>query len=60
METFITDALTVAKSKKIAGKEVTPFLLKSISEKTGGESLEANIALVKNNAKLGAQIAKFI
>ena len=32
-------------------------LLKTIAEKTGGESLTANIALVKNNAKLGALIA---
>ena len=41
----------------IHGKDETPFLLKRIVELTGGESLEANIHLVLNNAKLGAQIA---
>lgn len=41
----------------IRGKDETPFLLKRIVELTGGESLEANIKLVLNNAKLGAQIA---
>ena len=43
---------------KITGKECTPFLLKRIVELTKGESLEANIALVLNNARLGALIAK--
>ena len=46
-----------AKENKITGKEVTPFLLQYISEHTKGESLEANIALIKNNAKLGAELA---
>lgn len=41
----------------IRGKDETPFLLKRIVELTGGESLEANIKLILNNAKLGAQIA---
>ncbi len=41
----------------IHGKDETPFLLKRIVELTGGESLEANIHLVLNNAKLGTQIA---
>lgn len=41
----------------IHGKDETPFLLRRIVELTGGESLEANIHLVLNNAKLGAQIA---
>jgi pseudouridylate synthase len=57
MELHIQQALTAAKEKKISGKEVTPFLLKWISEHTNGESLEANIALIKHNAKLGAEIA---
>lgn len=42
----------------IAGKDTTPYLLKRISELTGGESLSANIALVANNCRLAAQIAK--
>ena len=57
MEVHIQKALNTAKEKKITGKEVTPFLLQYISEHTRGESLEANIALIKNNAKVGAQLA---
>ena len=57
MEKYIQQALKAAKEKKITGKEVTPFLLQYISEHTKGESLEANIALIKNNAKLGAELA---
>jgi len=60
MEKFILDALKEAKRKNISGKEITPFLLKFIAVETGGESLEANIALVKNNAELGAKIAVFL
>ena len=58
MEGYINESLEEAKKKNIYGKNLTPFLLKTISEKTSGESLEANIALVKNNAILGAQIAR--
>ena len=57
MEVHIQKALNAAKEKKITGKEVTPFLLQYISEQTKGESLEANIALIKNNAKVGAELA---
>ena len=57
IEVHILEALNAAKKENIIGKEVTPFLLKYISEHTQGESLEANIALIKNNAKLGAEIA---
>lgn len=42
----------------IKGKESTPFLLKTITDITGGDSLESNIQLVLNNAKVGANIAK--
>ena len=41
----------------IHGKDATPYLLGRIVEITGGESLTANIALVRNNARLGAAIA---
>ena len=41
----------------IKGKDCTPFLLKRVSELTHGESLESNIALILNNARVGAQIA---
>lgn len=57
METYIQQALNAAEEKKISGKDVTPFLLKYIADHTKGESLEANIALIKNNAKLGAELA---
>jgi pseudouridine-5'-phosphate glycosidase len=57
MDTAIDAALQEAEALGITGKEVTPFLLDKIKELTGGASLKANIALIKNNAVLGAQIA---
>ena len=53
----IAQALAEADAKAIAAKEVTPFLLQRIFELTEGRSLEANIALVLNNARLAADIA---
>jgi len=41
----------------ITGKDTTPFLLARIAERTGGRSLEANIQLVLNNARVAAEIA---
>ena len=57
METKIQEALDAAEKEGIKGKNVTPFLLKYIATKSKGESLEANIALIKHNAAVGAQIA---
>ena len=57
MEVFIQDCLKEAENQKISGKNITPFLLKRIAQITGGDSLKSNIALVKNNAVLGAKIA---
>ncbi|WP_026976142.1 pseudouridine-5'-phosphate glycosidase [Alicyclobacillus contaminans] len=57
MESVIAEALQEAEAKHIHGKAVTPFLLDKIKELTGGKSLETNVALVKNNAHLGAQLA---
>ena len=54
----IEQALTEAAEKNINGKELTPFLLDRIKEITDGKSLETNIALVRNNAVVGARIAK--
>ncbi len=54
----INVALEKAEKEGIHGKDVTPFLLKTIVELTNGDSLESNIKLVLNNAKLGANIAK--
>ena len=53
----IDEAIAEAAEKNISGKETTPFLLAKVKEITGGESLEANIQLVYNNAKVAAQIA---
>jgi len=39
------------------GKELTPFLLQKIEEMTGGASLDANVALMLSNARLGAEIS---
>lgn len=57
INTAIAQALKEAEKNGICGKEITPFLLKKVVELTGGDSLEANIQLVLNNAKLGARIA---
>lgn len=56
----IEKALVEAEEKGIHGKETTPFLLLKVLEVTEGKSLEANIALVKNNARLGAEVAKYL
>lgn len=53
----IDHAILLLQQQGIHGKEATPFLLKTIVELTGGDSLASNIALVINNAKLGAEIA---
>lgn len=53
----IDDAILEANRLGIKGKDTTPFLLDKVKKITGGKSLEANIQLVYNNAKLAAQIA---
>ena len=54
----IDDAISECERLGIHGKQTTPYLLDKIQKLTGGDSLKANIQLVFNNAKLGAQIAK--
>ena len=54
---MIEAALAEAEARGIAAKAVTPFLLSRIFELTRGRSLAANVALVRNNARLGARIA---
>ncbi|WP_321363531.1 pseudouridine-5'-phosphate glycosidase [uncultured Celeribacter sp.] len=54
---YVETALKEAEDKGIAAKEVTPFLLQRMFELTEGKSLVANIALVRNNARLAAKIA---
>lgn len=58
MNQSVNQALKEADEKGIHGKDVTPFLLRRVVELTGRESLESNIQLVLNNARLGAEIAK--
>lgn len=58
MEDLIVQALEEAKETGIKGKEVTPFLLSRIVDKSCGKSLKANMALIKNNALIAAQLAK--
>lgn len=53
----IAEALRQAQAAGIHGKALTPFLLARIKELTGGRSLESNIALIRNNARVGGQIA---
>jgi pseudouridylate synthase len=54
---IIDAALQEATTQGIAGKQVTPYLLKRINELTQGASLKTNIALVKNNARVGALLS---
>jgi pseudouridine-5'-phosphate glycosidase len=53
----ITSALADAERKGIRGKEITPFLLAAVRERTAGRSLQVNVALVRNNALVAAEVA---
>jgi pseudouridine-5'-phosphate glycosidase len=57
IEPFINQALQQAIEKGVAGKELTPFLLKTLNAATAGRSQQANEQLVLNNAAVAAQIA---
>ncbi|WP_093189584.1 pseudouridine-5'-phosphate glycosidase [Pseudovibrio sp. Tun.PSC04-5.I4] len=57
MQVFIDASIQAAEEQNVRGKNVTPFVLQDIFERTQGRSLATNIALVKNNAKLSAKIA---
>ena len=58
MEPFIQQATREMHEQEIHGKDVTPFLLQRINELTAGKSMQANLALLLNNASLAARIAK--
>ena len=60
IDAAIEQALNEAQAQGIHGKETTPFLLAKVVELTGGDSLESNIKLVLNNAKVAAQTAKLL
>lgn len=57
MSGFIDVAIKIAAEQNVTGKDVTPFVLGNILELTNGRSLDTNIALVRNNARLAARIA---
>lgn len=57
IDAAIASALSDMNRQNVKGKDQTPFLLKRIGELTGGKSLETNIALVKNNCAVAADIA---
>ena len=57
MAGFIDQAVAEAQAAGITGKAVTPWLLSRMFKITGGRSLETNIALVRNNARLAGEIA---
>ncbi len=57
IERVIEEALQKCKDQNISGKRITPFLLDQVKTLTAGNSLEANIKLVLNNADLGSKIA---
>lgn len=57
VDTAISQAVAEAEQQGIGGKDATPFLLARVKDLTGGDSLETNIALIENNARLAARIA---
>lgn len=58
MEAAISEAVKEAEEAGVYGAAATPFLLRRVSELTGGESLRANLDLLKNNARVAAQVAR--
>lgn len=59
-ETMLAEALRAAENQGVRGKQITPFLLSQMSERSGGRTLAANIALLKNNARIAAQVASAV
>ena len=57
IEPMVIEAVKLANEKNIIAKDLTPFILSKINQLSKGESLLANIALIKNNAKLASKIA---
>jgi pseudouridine-5'-phosphate glycosidase len=57
VERHLKAALLAARKKKIAGKAITPFLLGEMVKRSGGRTLEANLALLENNARFAGQLA---
>jgi pseudouridine-5'-phosphate glycosidase len=60
MEESLSEALSDAERQNVTGRELTPFLLSHLAERTGGATLRANIALLENNARVAAEIAEAV
>ena len=60
LQIVLTTALEDAEWKGIAGPALTPFLLSQMAERSGGSTLRANIALLENNARVAAEIARAV
>jgi len=60
VERAIHKALAKAEAQGILGRDITPFILSEVASETGGDSLRSNMALVRQNAKVGADIASAI
>jgi pseudouridine-5'-phosphate glycosidase len=60
IEAAITRALAKANAASVRGQAVTPFLLSAVAEETHGESMRTNIALLRQNARVAAQLARAI
>ena len=58
LENVLADAIKEAARRSIAGSDVTPFLLSRMAEQSNGATLRANIALLENNARVAAEIAR--
>jgi pseudouridine-5'-phosphate glycosidase len=58
LERALDTALEEAESQRVVGRELTPFLLSRMAQASAGATLKANIALLENNARVAAQIAK--
>ncbi len=57
VEPLLQRALAQAQAERITGKELTPFLLSRLAELTGGETMRANLALLRQNARVAAEVA---
>jgi pseudouridine-5'-phosphate glycosidase len=58
LEQALREAINKAESERVSGRELTPFLLSRMSEVSKGATLRANIALLENNARIAAEIAR--
>lgn len=58
IDSAIAQSLKELSERGVRGSKVTPYLLRRVGELTGGESVQTNIALLENNARLAAQIAR--